>query len=62
MNKDLLKMVGKMILIVVACAIVNSILKCIGVEWFNAYALAIGFLCAKIYDQKQTIIKLGERV
>lgn len=62
MNKDLLKMAGNIILTVVVCCVVNNILRRIGIEWLNAYSLAIGFLLAKIHDQKQTIIKLGERV
>lgn len=55
MNKDLLKMVGNIILTVVVCCVVNNILKHIGIEWLNTYSLAIGFLFAKIYDQQQTI-------
>lgn len=61
MNKNLLKMAGKLILTIIVCAVVNSVLKHLGIEWIDAYAFAIGFLFAKIYEQKQTIIKLKER-
>lgn len=62
MNKDLLKIAGNMLLTVVVCCVVNNILHHLGIEWLNVYGIAIGVLFAKIYDQKQTIIKLGERV
>lgn len=55
MNKDLLKIAGNMLLTVVVCCVVNNILHHLGIEWLNAYAFAIGFLYAKIYDQQQTI-------
>lgn len=55
-------MVGNMILTIIVCCVANNILKHLGIEWLNAYGFAIGVLFAKIYDQKQTIIKLGERV
>lgn len=57
MNKYLLKTTGKVILMVAVCCVVNNILRHIGIEWLNAYAFAIGFLSAKIYDQQQTIKK-----
>lgn len=55
MNKDLWKMVGNMLLTIIICCVANNILRHIGVEWLNAYAFAIGFLFARIYNQQQTI-------
>lgn len=55
MNKDLLKILGNMILTVVVCCVVNNILHHLGFEWLNAYSFAIGALFAKIYDMKQKI-------
>ena len=55
MNKDLLKILGIMILTVVVCCVVNNILHHLGIESLNAYNFAIGALLAKIYDMKQKI-------
>lgn len=48
-------MTGNIILTVIVCCVANNLLKHIGIDWLNAYAFAIGFLFAKIYDQKQII-------
>lgn len=55
MKKELWRASRDGILTVIVCAVVNSILRHIGIGWFNAYAFAIGFLSAKIYDMKQKI-------
>lgn len=52
MKKDHWKIIGNCVLTMTLCSIANSIFRHIGIGWLNAYAFAIGFLFAKIYDQK----------
>ncbi len=56
MKKGYWKIIGNCVLTMTLCSIANSIFRHIGIGWLNAYAFAIGFLFAKIYDQKTTII------
>lgn len=58
MKKELWRAFCDGLLTVSVCAAVNSILRHIGIDWFNAYAFAIGALFAKIYDMKQVIDEL----
>lgn len=55
MKKELWRAFCDGLLTAIVCAAVNNILRRIGIDWFNAYAFAIGFLFAKIYTQQQTI-------